>query len=177
QQLANLTAELKLLNGQRDELVVRSPIAGRVLTWDLSNRLAARPVERGEVLLTVADLSADWQLELDVADDRIGHVLAAQSLQENDALPVEFQLHSADSTYSGHVEKIGMTASVDTREPSAARPMVEVTVAFDKQELGDAQQDLRPGVTARAEIDCGRRPLGYVWFHDVWDAAINWLRF
>ena len=28
----------------------------------------ARPVERGEVLVTVADLSADWQLELDVPD-------------------------------------------------------------------------------------------------------------
>lgn len=177
QQLANLTDELRLLNGQRDELLVRSPIAGRVLTWDLSNRLAARPVERGEVLLTVADLSADWQLELDVADDRIGHVLAAQTRDQNAALPVQFRLRSADSPYAGHVQDIGMTARVDASEPSAAQPTVEVTVAFDKQQLNDAQQDLRPGVTARAEIDCGRRPLGYVWFHDVWDAALTWLRF
>jgi hypothetical protein len=71
-----------------------------------------------------------------------------------------------------------MTASVDTSDESAARPTVEVVVAFDKQELSDeAQRDLRPGVTARADIECGRRALGYVWFHDLWDAAITWLHF
>jgi multidrug efflux pump subunit AcrA (membrane-fusion protein) len=178
QQLANLTDQLKLLNAERDSLVVRSPIAGRVLTWDLSNRLAARPVERGEALVTVADVSADWQLELAVADDRIGHVLEAQAEEQGHALPVRFRFRSADASYTGHVQEIGMTASVDASDEAAARPIVEVVVAFDKQELNDAaQQDLRPGVTARAEIDCGRQALGYVWFHDLWDAAITWLRF
>lgn len=178
QQFANLTEELKLLNAQRDELVVRSPIAGRVLTWDLSNRLAARPVERGEALVTVADLSADWQLELAVADDRIGHVLEAQTTQEKTALPVKFRLRSADAPYTGHIEEVGLTASIDPADEAAARPTVEVVVAFDKQQLSEAaQRDLRPGVTARAEVDCGRRALGYVWFHDLWDAALTWLRF
>ncbi|HEY4232482.1 MAG TPA: hypothetical protein VGM76_03585, partial [Lacipirellulaceae bacterium] len=78
QQFANLQHEQELLIHERDGLVVRSPIAGRVLTWDVSNRLVARPVERGEVLVTVADLSAEWQLDLDIADDRIGHVAAAR---------------------------------------------------------------------------------------------------
>lgn len=178
QQLTNLTAELNLLNAERDELVVRSPIAGRVLTWDLSNRLAARPVERGEALVTVADLSADWQLDLSVADDRIGHILAAQAKDASTALPVNFRLRSADAPYPGHIQEIGMTASVDPADQAAARPTVEVVVAFDKQQLTEAaQRDLRPGVTARAEIDCGRRALGYVWFHDLWDAALTWLRF
>jgi len=178
QQLANLTEELTLLNDQRDQLVVRSPIAGRVLTWDLSNRLAARPVERGEALVTVADLAADWQLELAVADDRIGHVLEAQFKEETAALSVNFRLRSADAPYTGHIAEIGLTASVDPADEAAARPTVEVVVAFDKQQLDEAsQRDLRPGVTARAEIDCGRRALGYVWFHDLWDTALTWLRF
>ncbi len=178
QQLANLQSELKLLDHERESLVVRSPIAGRVLTWDLANRLAARPVERGEALLTVADLSADWQLELEVPDDRIGHVLAAQADEETTALPVRFRLRSADTAYTGHIAEVGMTASVDTKSTAAAHPMVEVTVAFDQSVLTDAaRRDLRPGVTARAEIDCGRAPLGYVWLHDVWDTALTWLRF
>jgi multidrug efflux pump subunit AcrA (membrane-fusion protein) len=178
QQLTNLTEELNLLNAEREELVVRSPIAGRVLTWDLSNRLAARPVERGEALVTVADLSAAWQLELAVEDDRIGHVLEAQSQTQNAALPVNFRLRSADASYTGHIETIGMTASVDPADEAAARPTIEVVVAFDKQQLTEAvQRDLRPGVTARAEIECGRRALGYVWFHDLWDTALTWLRF
>jgi multidrug efflux pump subunit AcrA (membrane-fusion protein) len=177
QQLANLQSELTLLDQERENLVVRSPIAGRVLTWDLAGRLTARPVERGEALVTVADLSADWQLELAVADDRIGHVLAAQAAEQTEALPVRFRLRSADAPNTGHVETIGMTASVDSKD-TAARPTIEVVVAFDKNKLSEAiQRELRPGVTARAEIDCGRRALGYVWLHDLWDAAITWLRF
>lgn len=178
QQLKNLESELELLNAERDKLVVRSPIAGRVLTWDLANRLTARPVERGEVLATVADLSADWQLELEVADDRIGHVLAAQATEETAALPVHFRLRSSDAAYTGQVESVGMTASLDKQDPNAIRPTVEVVVAFDKSELSEtARRDLRPGVSARAEIDCGRRPLGYVWLHDLWDTTLTWLRF
>jgi multidrug efflux pump subunit AcrA (membrane-fusion protein) len=178
QQLANLQGELTLLDRERENLVVRSPIAGRILTWDLGNRLEARPVERGEALVTVADVSADWQLELAVADDRIGHVLAAQTTEETKALPVSFRLHSADTSYSGHIEKIGMTAAVDAKDAAAVHPTIDVVVSFDKQELTEAaQRDLRPGVTARAEIDCGRRSLGYVWLHDIWDAALTWLRF
>jgi multidrug efflux pump subunit AcrA (membrane-fusion protein) len=178
QQLLNLESELKLLHKERDNLVVRSPIAGRILTWDLANRLAARPVERGETLVTVADLAADWQLELAVADDRIGHVLAAQASENTETLPVRFRLRSADTSYTGHIEEIGMTASVDAKDEAAASPTIEVVVAFDKNELTEAaRRDLRPGITARAEIDCGRRALGYVWLHDIWDAALTWLRF
>jgi len=177
QQLANLESELKLLEHEHANLIVRSPIAGRVLTWDLASRLTARPVERGESLVTVADLSADWQLELAVADDRIGHVLEAQA--SSDApLSVRFRLRSADAANTGHVKTIGLTADVETKDGAAARPTVKVVVAFDKSELTDAaRRELRPGVSARAEIDCGRRSLGYVWLHDVWDTVLTWFRF
>jgi multidrug efflux pump subunit AcrA (membrane-fusion protein) len=177
QQLANFQSELTLLDRERENLVVRSPIAGRVVTWDVASRLTARPVERGETLVTVADLSADWQLELAVADDRIGYVLAAQD-QADAPLPVEFRLRSADARNTGHVKAIGLTANVDAQDGAAARPTVEVVVAFDKSELTDAaRRDLRPGISARAEIDCGRRSLGYVWLHDLWDTTLTWLRF
>ncbi|MEX0613974.1 MAG: efflux RND transporter periplasmic adaptor subunit [Pirellulales bacterium] len=178
QRLENLRRELDLLNHERQQLVVTSPIAGRVLTWDVANRLAARLVERGEVLVTVADLSADWQLELDVPDDRIGHVLAAQQeLQRN--LPVRFRLSSDDrEQHRGYVAEICQTADVATDEATAASPTVLVKVALNSAELGDAaRRELRPGVSARAQIACGRRPVGYVWLHDIWDAAIEWLRF
>ena len=78
QKVSNSRRELELLKHEREQLVVTSPIAGRVLTWDVGHQLLARPVERGEALVTVADLSSPWQLELAVPDDRIGYVLAAQ---------------------------------------------------------------------------------------------------
>jgi multidrug efflux pump subunit AcrA (membrane-fusion protein) len=178
QRLANLQRELELLNREREQLVVASPITGRVLTWDLANRLIARPVERGEVLVTVADLSAEWQLELDVPDDRIGYVLAARQELQPD-LPVRFRLSSDDrEQHFGHIAEVCATADVGPDEAAAPSPRVLVTVALDSLELAqDARQELRPGVSARAQIECGRRPIGYVWLHDIWDTAIEWLRF
>jgi multidrug efflux pump subunit AcrA (membrane-fusion protein) len=178
QTLTNLRLELEMLRHERDQLVVTSPIAGRVLTWELSHRLDARPVERGEVLVTVADLSNEWQLELEVPDDQIGHVLAAQQELEPE-LPVHFRLTSDDrELHDGHIAEICQTADVEGDAASAPSPSVLVKVKLDKMELSEASRDeLRPGVSARAQIACGRAPLGYVWLHDIWDAAIEWLRF
>jgi multidrug efflux pump subunit AcrA (membrane-fusion protein) len=177
QQLVNLQQEQALLMREREALVVRSPIAGRVLTWDVSNRLVARPVERGEVLVTVADLNADWQLDLDVPDDRIGHVAAARTALQPD-LPVRFRLHSDDNPHTGHIQDVSTTADVSADTKTRPTPTVRTVVAFDKSQLTDAERrELRPGIAAQAEIECGCRSLGYVWLHDVWDTAIGWLRF
>jgi multidrug efflux pump subunit AcrA (membrane-fusion protein) len=178
QKLTNLEREIDLLERERAKLVVRSPIAGQVLTWDVAHRLVARPVERGEVLLTVADLSADWHLELDVPDDRIGYVTAAQESSEA-PLPVHFRLRSEDGElHTGRIAEVCRMADVRTDAGTAAEPTVLVRVALDRQKLGDIDRSgLRPGLSARAQIECGRRPVGYVWLHDLWDAIIRWLRF
>jgi multidrug efflux pump subunit AcrA (membrane-fusion protein) len=179
QRLTNLRHELDLLSREREALVVASPVAGRVLSWDISHRLLARPVERGEVLATVADLSADWQLELEVSDDRIGYVLAAQQAIRP-GLPVRFRLSSDDrEQHAGHIVEVSQTADVNASQREAApSPTVLVKVALDDLQLSQASlRELRPGVSARAQIDCGRRSLGYVWLHDIWDTALEWLRF
>jgi multidrug efflux pump subunit AcrA (membrane-fusion protein) len=178
QRLTNLRRELELLNREREQLVVTSPIAGRVLTWDLSNRLIARPVERGEVLVTVADLARDWQLELEVPDDRVGHVLAAQE-KFGPELAVHFRLSSEDrAEHSGKISEMSRTAAIRDQNGGTASPVVVVKVALDESQFGGGTSgDLRPGVSARAQIACGRKPLGYVWLHDIWDAAIEWLRY
>ncbi len=178
QQLTNLDREIELLDQQREKLVVRSPIAGRVLTWDVGKRLVARPVQRGEVLVTVADLSDDWQLELDVADDRLGYVMAAAEASD-EPLPVRFRLRSEDDAlHTGHISEICRTADVRTGASQTAEPTVLVRVALDRLELSEVEQrELRPGLSARAQIECGRRSLGYVWLHDVWGAIVRWVRF
>jgi multidrug efflux pump subunit AcrA (membrane-fusion protein) len=178
QRLTNLRRELELLNYEREQLVVNAPIAGRIITWDLTHRLIARPVERGEVLVTIADLSAQWHLQLDVPDDRIGYVLAAQR-EIKPELPVRFRLSSDDrEQHTGHISEVCQTANVESETGDAPSPTVLVNVALDKLELSDAaRRELRPGVSARAQIACGRRPLGYVWLHDIWDTAIEWVRF
>jgi multidrug efflux pump subunit AcrA (membrane-fusion protein) len=178
QTLVNLRQELELLRHEQEQLLITAPIAGQVLTWDLSHRLSARPVERGEVLVTVADLANEWQLELEVPDDRIGYVLAAQQELEPN-LAVRFRLTSDDrEQHEGHIAQICQTADVKTDGAAAPSPTVLVKVKLDEMELSDAgRRELRPGVSARAQIECGQQPLGYVWLHDIWDTIVEWVTF
>jgi multidrug efflux pump subunit AcrA (membrane-fusion protein) len=178
QKLANARHQLELLQRERDQLVVTSPIAGRVLTWDVNHELQARPVERGEVLVTVADLSADWQLELDVPDDQMGYILAAQRASKA-ALPVRFRLASEErAEHVGKIVEVCQTANVAEEKTTRPKPTIKTKVAFDTPELIKAVGgELQPGVSVRAQIACGRRPLAYVWFHDIWDAAVEWWEF
>jgi multidrug efflux pump subunit AcrA (membrane-fusion protein) len=178
QHLTNLRRELELLRHEQEQLAVTAPIAGQVLTWELSHRLAARPVERGEVLVTVADLKGQWRLELEVPDDRIGYVLSAQQALQPE-LPVRFKLTSDDrEQHEGHIAEVCQIADVQSHAGTPALPMVLVNVEIDKMELSDAARaELRPGVSARAQIACGRRPVGYVWLHDVWEKLVEWATF
>jgi len=99
--LANLDQQYRIVNRQRDELTVTSPIAGQVITWNLDQLLRSRPVQRGQVLMTVADLAGPWLLELHVADARIGHVLAAAA-DRQEPLRVHYLLAARpELTYHG----------------------------------------------------------------------------
>jgi hypothetical protein len=159
--LAGLAAQQKILDEQHEALTIRSPIDGQALTWNIDQLLAARPVERGQALLSVADLSGPWVLELHVADDRAGHLLTAcDKLQPE--LESRFLLASDPGhEYRGRVTSIAPTTELDAEQ----QPTVRVTVAFDKQDV----PALRPGATAVAKIHCGRRSLGYVWLHDLFE--------
>jgi len=78
QQERSLVEQLNLYRIKESELQVTSPINGLVVTWDLYNRLNHRPVQRGQVLLRVADPWGDWQVELQMPEDRMGFIHAAQ---------------------------------------------------------------------------------------------------
>jgi multidrug resistance efflux pump len=159
--LKSLDQQLEILKAQRDELVVRSPLTGSVITWNVRQLLEARPVQRGQVLMQVADLHGPWTLEVEVPDDQIGHVLAARDRSGPD-LDVSFILATEPGTaYQGKIEKVAM--STDVRPPEKAN--VLVTVAIDREKI----PGLRPGATAVARIECGRRSIGFVWFHSLWE--------
>jgi hypothetical protein len=150
------------LAGQRQALEVRSPTDGQVLTWDIERLLAARPVQRGDRLLTVADLAGPWELELRIDDDQAGHVLAAGSLQPE---PLRVSFHVATEPgvrYAGRLRAIGTATEVD----DAGRPTVWATVALD-----DAPAQPQPGATVVAKIHCGRRAIGYVWLRPLFETV------
>ena len=59
-----------------------SPITGDVITWQVAEKLQLRPVEKGQLLMTVADPTKEWELEIHMPEDRMGAVAkAVQSSQ------------------------------------------------------------------------------------------------
>jgi multidrug efflux pump subunit AcrA (membrane-fusion protein) len=161
--LESLHKQQAILMTERKDLELRSPITGTVLTWNAKDLLAARPVTRGQALLTVDDLSGPWVAELQVADNRIGHVLDAQEKDKSE-LPATFILATEPGVnHDGRVARVALTTETDKTTGST----VQVTVDFDRSTIPPEQ--LRPGATVVAKIHCGRRSLGYVWLHELWE--------
>jgi multidrug efflux pump subunit AcrA (membrane-fusion protein) len=167
--VSSLQQQYEILEQQKSELAVRSPIGGEVLTWNLKQLLAARPVNRGQVLMTVADLEGPWVLELRVPDDRVAHVMAARQVLGED-LDVSFIL-AADpgARRRGRLQRVG--ARTEVSESDEAFVLSIVTVNRDEI------PELVPGSEVTAKIHCGRRSLGYVWFHELWEAIQTWVLF
>jgi len=161
--LTNLEEQHSVLRRQQEELTVRSPIDGQVITWNVRDILEGRPVQKGQILMTVAELQGPWVVEVEVPDDQIGHVLSARETIRDD-LDVEFLIATAPGTaYHGKIEKVSL--ATDARPPEPAH--VLVTVSFDRDQV----PQLRPGATVIPRIQCGRRSLGYVWFHGLIEAV------
>jgi len=161
----NLLEQIELYKRQKDELLVTSPITGRVTTWEVQQMLQNRPVQRGQVLVRVADPTRGWELEVEMPEKRIGHITKAQK-QFGADLPVEYILATEpDDRRSGTLQEVHYSAEVKSDQGNTVRMLV----AIDQDELPD---HLRPGATVTASVYCGRRAVGYVLFHDL----IEWIQ-
>lgn len=156
EQVEGLERQRALLDDRQEKLHVRSPMDGQLLTWNAEELLQSRPVARGQILLTVANLQGQWIVELEIPDDRIADV--ADALRSMDRpLTARFILATAPETrYLGTVEKV--SPATDVR--SDRLPFVAAIVVPENQET---MRTLRPGASVIAKIDCGRRSLLYVW--------------
>jgi hypothetical protein len=159
QQLKSLDRQLELVAQKRELLKITSPIAGEVTTWDVENLLLHRPVNRGDTLLSLADPSRGWELELRVPEDEIGYVANAQSDQP-EQLTVSYRLATdPETSLFGRLIEVHRSAELQKEEGN----VVLARVAIDSNEL----EHPRPGAECRAKIRCGWRPLGFVIFHDA----------
>ncbi len=155
-----LRAQLDLLKEKQAQLKVRSPINGEVTTWHVRDQLFRRPVQRGQVLLNVADPAGEWELEIRMAENRMGFITDAQNEFGKD-LVVEYILATdPGQKHYGKVKEIQKIAEVHGEEGNT----VLIRVAMDKE---DVKQFLRQGSDVTAKVNCGTASIGYVWLHDV----------
>jgi hypothetical protein len=121
--------------------------------------LIHRPVHRGDTLMSIVDPAGEWQLEVLMPEDRMGHISRAQH-ELGSELTVSYILATDPGvTHLGKVQEVHQNAEVRGEEGNT----VLVKVAIDKRQLADP----RPGAQVTVKIACGRRSLGYVWFHDL----------
>jgi len=166
--VASLQKQLALQQKKKEKLQVRSPMDGRVVTWNVEDRLRNRPVNLGEELLEIADPTGPWELEVTMPESRMGHIAKALAEAEKAGkkLPVTFilALNPGEDLY-GTVEEVHRSAEVRGDSGNT----VLVRVSFDQKRLREVVADPKIGHTATAKIHCGKRALGYVWFHDLID--------
>ena len=159
--IESLQQQSRIIASQLDGLQLTSPITGDVLTWDLERSLVGRPVQRGQALLLVSDLQGPWKLEFEVPDESVGHVLRAAK-KSDEGLALRFVLaNEPEQEYNGVTTRFDLVTQ--TRENQ--RPAVLVEADFDRNQ----NIPLRPGALVVAKVDCGRRSVGFVWFHEIFE--------
>ncbi len=163
--------QLEVLDRKRQFLTVTSPRDGQVTTWNVERRLLRRTVAPGQLLMTIADPSGEWELEVFMRDDRMGHVQRRMNQLEaagkgSTASPLEVTYILAtdpERELRGEVEEIQTSAEV--REQYGNTVLIRVDINQDDIDAAE----LRDGTEVTAKLDCGYRALGYVWFHELWD--------
>ena len=140
--------------------------------------------------MKIADPNQAWELEIDVPEAKVGHVLRyLQQIREKDPqaeLNVTFMLAS----HTG-VKLEGSVIRIDTSAELAGDKgnTVRMVVAFDQnelmklasdgessagglpiaQDLTQLKRSLKVNADVKAKIHCGRAAVGYVLFHDLWE--------
>lgn len=163
QQLGNLEKERVILAERRKALQITSPLTGRVLSWNAKEKLGGRPVHRGQRLLTIADPEGPWLLEMHVPDEDIGYLLEADEDSQSQ-LPVKYYVATDPTTiHTTCVDSIGMS-TVNVRPG-------EATVLVKAQVDGGSHPTKRAGASVVARIECGKRSVGFILFHRLWEAV------
>jgi hypothetical protein len=128
-------------------------------------------VETGQVLMSIANPEGKWELELFMAERRTGKIdqYRHEVKQKNpaDDLEVSYILATdPNSTRYGKVRHVERITQMHDEEGHTVRILV------DLDESKNAIENKRPGAAVTGKLLCGRRSIGYCWFHE----AIEWVQ-
>jgi multidrug efflux pump subunit AcrA (membrane-fusion protein) len=145
---------------------VLSPLAGKVVTFDARDQLVGKTVKPGDPLLRVARVQGPWEVELYIPE---GHVAAVREGLAGSPEGLDVQLLLASHphrTYRGRLTQDGLGGETTVRNNAVVLP---ARARITDRDLLTQLDGMPVGVEVRAKVDCGRRPVGYVWFAGLWD--------
>lgn len=170
--ITNRRNDLYILQEKQKKLKRTSPITGIVTTWDVERVLNARPVVTGQVLMTIADLTSDWEVEVLMPEKRMRYLdLAMEEAKKSGKgyLDVEFILMSEASVYYKgklYPEGIGQRAELDAEDGA----VVKLRCIPDPDAMSNIKRF--PGARVKLDVKCGKRSAAFVVFQD----PIEWVR-
>jgi hypothetical protein len=164
-----LRAKELLYEKRMSDLEIRSPIQGRVVSWDVKKTLRSRPIMTGQVLLEVADLDEPLVLEVELPEKREGHLdqyVEEQKLNSTDQLEVTYILATdPDTPLDAKLALDSISMRADANEEHGA--VIKMRAVPTQEDLRALQP--RPGAKVIAKIYCGRRSSGFVFFHEIYE--------
>ena len=167
QRIDSLQKQIKLVSAQVASLKVEAPFDGVVFFGDLSRSIERRTVQKGQFLLQFANPRGDWELLLKIPDTASRHVLQARDENQQ----VTFLLRLAPGrTFTAKLDWVGLATELDETGQLSTPARVSLDESFFREV---ERSDLRPGSGVIAHIDCGSKPIGYVWFHEAIDAVLR----
>ncbi|MCI0631985.1 MAG: efflux RND transporter periplasmic adaptor subunit [Phycisphaerales bacterium] len=142
--LARLEEELAYLSNLALKTIVRSPIAGVIMTPHLREKDGLF-FEEGDSLCVIEDLAA-LEIEITLSEEDVGPVCIGQAVQlKARAFPYQ--------TFGGTVQSIA--PGVVLGAPGDTQGRVIISCRLD-----NSSHDFRSGMTGHARIMCGRQKLG-----------------
>lgn len=148
-------SQIELLNRRLENLEVKSPIEGIVVSGDLEKAEGA-PLETGQTLFEVGPLD-QMVAEILIPESEIRFVEAGQKVKiKLNAYPFR--------TFHGTVKHI------HTRSEIVSDENVFVAEVVMDNEKGR----LKPGMAGTAKINSGFYPLGWNLFHNAWEKVRYW---
>ena len=152
-QIDQAQAQIKLLDEQLTRVQLRAPIAGLLVSGDLSQMIGAA-VQRGQVLFEISPLDS-YRVILDVDERDVGVIEAGQAGQLLvSALPHEPMAFVIDK----------VTPIAETR--------AGLNVFRVEGMVQESTTRLRPGMEGVGKIEIGTRKQAWIWFHPL----LDWLR-
>ena len=166
EEIYSLESQQELLAKRQQKLTVVAPEDGKVITWDVRRQLENRPVETGQILLTLAPADTKWEIELYMPERRVNHIVRRQQYLASKGLPtklpVSFVLMTQPGTqFTGEVEEIHWTAEPHEQQGHMVR--IRVSTKDDLSLIA------RPGASVKANVNCGTTVLGWAKLHEAWE--------
>ncbi len=154
--IQRLNVELQLLDHRGENLEIRSPLDGIVVSGDLE-RAEGAPLTIGQTLFEIAPLDR-MVVEVAIPDDEVSRLAVGQTIDIRlDAYPGQ--------PWQATLQKLQPRSEIRD----------EQNVFIAEAEVNNARGLLRPGMKGRANVSIGKHSIGWILFHKPWEYATKML--